>query len=114
MVGAVAERGASLEECVAVARKVRARTRSISAAIGTVAHPVSGEPIGSTGESELAVGMGVHGEAGTLVGDHVSADDVARSLIDALTQDADVLPGSRVGLLVNNSGSLTLMELSIL
>lgn len=114
MVGAAAEQGASLEACVAVARKVRARTRSISAAIGTVAHPVSREPIGSTGESELAIGMGVHGEAGSLVGDDVSADEVSKKLVDALTDDADVTPGSRVGLLVNNSGSLTLMELSVL
>jgi dihydroxyacetone kinase len=114
IVGAVAERGGSLEDCAATARKVRDRTRSISGAIGTVAHPVSGEAIGSTGESELAVGMGVHGEAGSLVAHDVSADDISSSLIEILTLDGDVVPGSRVGLLVNNSGSLTLMELSIL
>jgi phosphoenolpyruvate---glycerone phosphotransferase subunit DhaK len=114
IVGAIAERGASLDECAAMARKVRARTRSISAAIGTVAHPVSGEPIGSTGESELAVGMGVHGEAGSLLGQALTADDVSASLVETLVQDAEVASGSRVALLVNNSGSLTLMELSIL
>jgi dihydroxyacetone kinase len=114
IVGAIAERGAPLDECAAMARKVRDRTRSISAAIGTVAHPVSGEPIGSTGESELAVGMGVHGEAGSLVGEEVSADELSASLVAALADDADLAPGSRVGLMVNNSGSLTLMELSIL
>jgi dihydroxyacetone kinase-like protein len=114
MVGAAAERGDSLEECVVIARKSRDRTRSISAAIGTVAHPVSGQPIGSTGESELAVGMGVHGEAGTLVSADVSANEVAGMLIETLATDAEIAPGDRVGLLVNNSGSLTLMELSIL
>lgn len=114
VVGALAEQGASLDECAAMARKVRDRTRSISAAIGTVAHPVSGELIGPTGESELAVGMGVHGEAGSLVGDDVTADEVATRLIDLLADDANVSTGARVGLLVNNAGSLTLMELSIL
>ena len=114
IVGAIAERGASLDQCAAMARKVRDRTRSISAAIGTVAHPVSGEPIGSTRESDLAVGMGVHGEAGSLVSEDVSADEVAARLIDTLVTDAEVEPGSNLGLLVNNSGSLTLMELSIL
>ena len=114
IVGAAAERGDSLEECAAMARTVRDRTRSISAAIGTVAHPVSGEPIGSTGESELAIGMGVHGEAGSLVGDDVSADEISAGLVAMLADDSDLVPDSRVGLLVNNAGSLTLMELSIL
>lgn len=114
IVGATAEKGRSLEDCGAVARRVRDRTRSIAAAIGTVAHPVSGQPIGATGEQELAVGMGVHGEAGTLIGDDVTADQLTETLVGTLVDDADVQPGSRVGLLVNNSGSLTVMELSIL
>ena len=79
-----------------------------------MAHPVSGEPIGSTGESELAVGMGVHGEAGSLVSSDVSADEVAATLIEILVRMPTFVPGDRVGLLVNNSGSMTLMELSIL
>lgn len=114
IVGAIAERGATLHECAAMARKVCERTRSISAAIGTVAHPVSGEPIGSTGESELAVGMGVHGEAGSIVGVDATADEVAARLVDILVRDAEVEKGSRVGVLLNNAGSLTLMELAIL
>ena len=114
IVGAIAERGAPLAECAAMARKVRDGTRSISAAIGTVAHPVSGEPIGTTGEDELAIGMGVHGEAGSLIGEDVTADQVSGMLVERLAEDADIAPDSRVGLLVNNAGSLTLMELSIL
>ena len=114
MVGALAERGGTLDDCAALARRVRDRTRSISAAIGTVSHPVSGQPIGATSERELAVGMGVHGEAGTLVGDDVTADELTATLVGTLVEDADIKAGSRVGLLVNNAGSLTLMELSIL
>lgn len=114
IVGALAERGATLDECAEIARRVRDRTRSISAAIGTVAHPVSGQPLGATSETDLAVGMGVHGEAGTVLGDHVTADEIADLLVSTLVDDADVGAGSRVGLLVNNAGSLTLMELSIL
>lgn len=114
IVGALAERGGTLDECAAMAARVRDDTRSISAAIGTVIHPVSGQPLGRAEDSELSVGMGVHGEAGTVIAIDATADAIAELLVARLVDDIDAAPGSRVGLLVNNSGSLTLMELSIL
>lgn len=114
IVGALAESGASLADCAAMARRVRDNTRSVSAAIGTVEHPITGERIGATGDEELSVGMGVHGEGGGLVGRDVTADALTADLAGRLIDDGDISAGSRVGLLVNNSGSLTLMELSIL
>jgi dihydroxyacetone kinase-like protein len=114
IVGALAEAGASLEDCAAMARRVRDATRSIAAAMGTVVHPVSGQPLGAARESELSVGKGVHGEGGTVLDESMSADDIAELLISRLVDDAGAQTGARVGLLVNDSGSLTLMELSIL
>ena len=114
MVGAVAERGDSLEACAAIARKVRDRTRSLSAATGTVAHPVSGQPLGDPEDTTLSVGMGVHGEPGDRLGEDVGADEIAGLMIDRLLDDADLPSGAQVGLLLNNAGSLTLMELSVL
>ncbi len=114
MVGAAAERGDSLEACAAVARKVRDRTRSLSAATGTVAHPVSGQPLGDPEDTTLSVGMGVHGEPGDRLGEDVRADEISGLMIDRLLDDADLPPGTQVGLLLNNAGSLTLMELSVL
>ena len=114
IVGALAERGAGLDDCAAMARRVRDGTRSIAAAIGTVTHPVSEQPLGMASETEVSVGMGVHGEAGTLLGADASADEIAALLVGRLVEDAGIGAGARVGLLVNNSGSLTLMELSIL
>lgn len=114
IVGAFAEQGASLDECATLAVRVRDRTRSLSAAIGTVTHPVSGQPIGAASASELSVGMGVHGEFGAVISPDTSADALAELMISRLVKDLGAEAGSRVGLLVNNSGSLTLMELSIL
>jgi dihydroxyacetone kinase len=114
IVGALAEAGASLEDCAAMARHVRDATRSIAAALGTVVHPISGQPLGMGRESELSVGMGVHGEAGRVLDERMSADEIAELLIARLVDDAGARAGTRVGLLVNDSGSLTLMELSIL
>jgi len=114
IVGAAAESGASLGECAEIARKVRRRTRSIAGAIGTVTHPVSGQPLGQMNDSQLAVGMGVHGEPGTLLGEEITADAVAELMVSRLVEDVEAQAGSRVALMVNNSGSLTIMELSIL
>ena len=114
IVGALAERGASLKPCAEMAMNVRDRTRSISAAVGTVAHPVSGQPLGDPHDRSVRVGMGVHGEPGTRLGDDVSADEIADLLVKRLVEDAELEPGEDVAVLVNNAGSMTLMELSIL
>ena len=113
-VGAIAEMGGSLEDCARIARKTRDRTRSLSAAVGTVAHPVSGQPLGDPEDTAVAVGMGVHGEPGTRLGEDVGADEISEMMIARLVEDAGLGTGERVGLLLNNAGSLTLMELSVL
>ena len=113
-VGAAAERGDSLEDCARIARKTRDRTRSLSAAMGTVAHPVSGQPLGDPDDPSVAVGLGVHGEAGTRLGEDVGADQISELMVGRLVDDAGLDEGARVGLLLNNGGSLTLMELSVL
>ena len=114
MIGAAAEEGRPLAECARVAEKVRANIRSISAAMGTVAHPVSGTPLGDPEQGALSVGMGVHGEPGTQVGEEVSADEIAELLTGRLADDLGLAAGDEAGTLLNNAGSLTLMELSVL
>ena len=114
MVGAMAERGGSLSECVRIAEKSRDRTRSLSAAMGTVAHPVSGQPLGDPDDTSVAVGLGVHGEAGTRLGEDVQADRISELMIRRLVEDAELEAGAEVALLLNNGGSLTIMELSVL
>lgn len=113
-VGAMAERGGSLHDCARIARKTRDRTRSLSAAVGTVAHPISGQPLGDPSAASVSVGMGVHGEPGARLGEDVQADEIAEMMIGRLVDDAALSDGDRVGLLLNNAGSLTLMEMSIL
>lgn len=114
IVGAMAERGGSLEDCARIARKTRDRTRSLSAAMGTVAHPVSGQPLGDPEDTSVAVGLGVHGEAGARLGEDVQADQISELMIGQLVEDAGLDAGAPVGLLLNNAGSLTIMELSVL
>lgn len=114
IVGAMAESGASLTDCVRIAEKTRDATRTLSAAMGTVAHPVSGQPLGDPEDTAVAVGMGVHGEPGTRLGKDVRADQISELMIGRLVEDAGLEAGAQVGLLLNNAGSLTIMELSVL
>ncbi len=113
-VGAAAEQGKSLAECARIARKTRDRTCSLSAAMGTVAHPVSGQPLGDPEDTSVAVGLGVHGEAGARLGEDVAANQISELMIGRLVEDAGLDVGAQVGLLLNNAGSLTIMELSVL
>lgn len=114
IVGALAESGGTLAQCSAMAERVRDSTRSLTAAFGTVAHPVSGEPLASLDRDDFVIGVGVHGESGTQVPGAVTADDVATRMTNDLIEDAELRAGDRACVLLSNSGALTVMELSVI
>ena len=113
--GAMAENGASPEEIVAMFERVRDATRTISVAIQGGTHPVTGLPInGQLGENEIEVGMGVHGEGGADRMPLPTSRELAAILCDRLLQDAEYPAGSRLLVLVNGAGSMTMMEMATL
>ncbi|RME97518.1 MAG: dihydroxyacetone kinase subunit DhaK [Chloroflexi bacterium] len=114
MLGAFAETGADLAACKALAEKVRDNTRTLSMALTPCAHPITGEPMFELGDDEIEIGMGVHGEAGMYKGKMMSADETVARMLGPILEDLPFRAGDEVCVLLNNSGSLTLMELSIL
>jgi dihydroxyacetone kinase-like protein len=114
IVGAYAETGATLQECKEMAERVRDNTRTLSATLGNCAHPVTGEAIGEIADGEMAVGVGVHGESGGGTVKIPTADATVDLLMPAILDDLPFVGGDEVCVLVNNGGSMTLMELSIL
>ena len=114
IVGAYAETGATLGECKAMAERVRDNTRTLSATLGNCAHPVTGEAIGEIADGEMAVGVGVHGESGGGTVKVPTADAAVDMLMPALLDDLPFGAGDEVCVLLNNAGSMTLMELAIL
>lgn len=114
IVGALAESGAGLAECKAIAERVRDNTRTLTAAFGTVAHPVSGERLADLEPDELVVGVGVHGESGVQESGAVTADAIVGRMLSSLLDDGGFQAGDEVSVLLNNSGALTMMELSII
>jgi dihydroxyacetone kinase-like protein len=114
MLGAYAESGASLPECKRIAEKIRDNTRTLAMALTSCAHPVTGETMFELPDDEFEIGMGVHGEVGFGRQKLVSADHTVDLMLPPLLEDLPFKPGDEVLVLLNNSGSLTLMELFIL
>ncbi len=114
MLGACAETGASLAECKAMAEKVRDDTRTLAMALTSCAHPITGETMFELPDDELEIGMGVHGEVGMGRQKLVSADATIELMLPPILEDLPFRAGDDVLALLNNSGSLTLMELFIL
>jgi phosphoenolpyruvate---glycerone phosphotransferase subunit DhaK len=113
-IGAMAERGASLDEVDRVARKVNAATRSMGVALSPCEVPGSGRPTFELPADMMEIGMGVHGEPGVRRGLLVSADELAASLVDALLSDMDARSGHEFALMVNGLGATAHLDQYIL
>jgi len=114
MLGAFAETGADLAACKALAEKVRDNTRSLSMALDTCASPLTGRLMFELGDDEIEIGMGIHGEAGIYKGKLMSADETIDQMLPPILADLPFASGDEVCVLINNAGSLTIMEMSIL
>ncbi|WP_276836551.1 dihydroxyacetone kinase subunit DhaK [Megasphaera stantonii] len=110
--GAKAAEGASLEEVKAAAEKVIANVRSMGMAIEPCTVPTAGKPGFELSDTEMEIGIGIHGEPGTHREALGTADSIAKMLLDSILADLDYT-GSDVVVLVNGMGGTPLMELYI-
>lgn len=111
--GAMAEKGASLEEVERAANKAIANIRSMGMAMSACTLPAVGKPGFVLAEDEMEVGMGIHGEPGIERTSIKSAKETAKTLLEKILKDYDY-SNSEVALLVNGLGATPLMELYIL
>ncbi len=114
MLSAFAETGGDLAACKALAEKVRDNTRSLSMALSSCTHPATGQTLFELADDEMEIGMGIHGEAGTQRTKLLGADATIDRMLPLILDDLPFRAGDDVLVLLNNSGSLTLMELFIL
>ena len=111
--GAAAERGDSLEQCVAVAQRMQDNMATLAVATSSATHPCTGDVISDVPDGQMIVGMGQHGEGGGGTQKIVSADETAEIMFSALLDDLAVKSGEKVLVLLNGVGSTTLMELYV-
>ncbi|MCH1866631.1 dihydroxyacetone kinase family protein [Nocardioides sp. CFH 31398] len=111
--GAAADRGDDLAAVTAVAQRVADDVRSMGVSLGACTVPAVGEPGFTLEDDEVEWGLGIHGEAGVERGPLVSADETTARLVDAVADDADLVEGQRVVLLVNDLGTTPPSELDV-
>jgi len=112
--GAMAERGASLEEVKRVAQKAVSSVRSKGMALSSCIVPSAGKATFSLAEDEMEIGLGIHGEPGVEKTKIKTADEIACNLFESIVEDLAFKAGEETVLLVNGLGATPLMELYIL
>ncbi len=111
--GARAAQMSSLDEVTATAAKAADACRSIGVALTPCTVPAAGRPTFTIGESEMEIGMGIHGEPGVRRGALRAADEIAAEMLGLLLADMPLGSGDRVSVLVNSLGATPLEELYI-
>ena len=110
--GALAEQGAGLASVAAVAREVNERSRSFGVALSSCATPAAGKPTFELGDSEIELGIGIHGEPGRTRGPMRSARELAAIALDAI--GADIALDGELLVMVNGMGGTPLIELYVM
>ena len=112
--GAAAEGGADLAEVTRIAQAAADACRSIGVALSPCTVPQAGRPTFEIGETEIEMGMGIHGEPGVWRGELRPADEVTGEMMDRLLEDMPLSSGDRVSVLANSLGATPHEELYIL
>ncbi|MFF3664901.1 dihydroxyacetone kinase subunit DhaK [Microtetraspora malaysiensis] len=109
--GALAEAGAPLAEVARAGREVNDRSRSFGVALSACTTPAAGRPTFELGETEIELGIGIHGEPGRTRAALREARELVRIAMDAIDDDLPLSGETLV--MVNGMGGTPLMELYI-
>jgi dihydroxyacetone kinase-like protein len=113
-VGAAADRGADLDQLVALGKRVNSVTRSMGVALSSCIPPAKGSPLFAIAEDEMEIGVGIHGEPGRRRAKRGTANDIVTLLLDAIVPDLPYAKGDRVALMINGLGGTPISELYLL
>ena len=117
-VGSLAETGADLAACKALGDKVNTRTASIGVALTSCTVPAAGRPTFDLNETDLEMGVGIHGEPGRRREALREADAIVADCMEAILADFQTkniaTSQTEALLLVNGFGATPLMELYLL
>jgi phosphoenolpyruvate---glycerone phosphotransferase subunit DhaK len=116
--GAAADQGRGLSDVADVARRVNAASRSMGVALTSCTVPAVGHPTFELSDTEIEVGIGIHGEPGRQRIPMQSARAVAELMLEPVLADLDFsagsIPSEGVVLFVNSMGATPLIELYLM
>ncbi len=111
ILGAAAEEGMPVDALLALGEDVRARTRTLGAAVAPGVSPLTGDLMFTLPEDEIFIGMGVHGEPGVSRRKVGPVGALVEYMLGELLADRPISPGTPTTVLINGSGGTTMMEL---
>jgi phosphoenolpyruvate---glycerone phosphotransferase subunit DhaK len=111
--GAKAAQLAPLDAVTSTAQKAADACRSVGVALTSCTVPAVGRPTFEISESEMEIGMGIHGEPGVRRGPMRPADAIAEEMLALLFADLPLKAGDRISVLVNSLGATPPEELYI-
>src|SRR5215469_13966838 len=112
--GAAAEGGASLKEVAALCHRVNPQARSMGMALTSCTVPHVGKPTFELPETEMEIGIGIHGEPGRSRVALQGAAEIAALLAGPIFDDLPFRHGDRVLTFVNGLGGTPLIELYVM
>lgn len=112
--GAASDRGADLDDLVALGQRVNSVTRSMGVALTSCTPPAKGSPLFDIGGDEMEVGVGIHGEPGRRREKLKAADEIADDMLEAIVTDLPYESGDEVAVMVNGLGGTPISELYLL
>ena len=112
--GAAADQGRGLADVADVARRANAASRSMGVALTSCTVPAVGHPTFELSDTEIEVGVGIHGEPGRQRLPMQPARDIAELMLDTVLSDLDFAGDHGVILFVNGMGGTPLIELYVM
>ena len=110
--GALAERGASLDEVADIAERVASNVRTMGVGLSACVVPAAGKPSFVLKEDEIELGLGIHGEPGIEKTKLLSSKELVQTLLKSILRN-NFYKGSEVAVLVNGLGGTPISELHI-
>ena len=114
MTGAAAESGKSLAECKTLGDRINQTTASMGVALTSCTVPALGKPTFILSESEMEVGVGIHGEHGRETVPLKSASEIVEQISSIIFDELQPKDGQEVLLHINSFGGTPLIELYLL
>ncbi|WP_020672980.1 dihydroxyacetone kinase subunit DhaK [Amycolatopsis nigrescens] len=111
--GAAAERGASLDELVALGERVASSARTLALAFQSCTHPGEDRPSFELPDGQIEFGVGIHGEHGVGRRPYAPARELVAELAEPIVRALDLTDGDRVIAVVNGLGATHSLELSL-
>jgi dihydroxyacetone kinase len=111
--GASAARGDNLDTVEALTRHANLRVRTAGVAFAGCTVPGQEDPLFTVAPGQMEIGLGIHGEPGVRVAEHLPARAVAELLVESLVAETPADAGSEVAVLVNGLGGTKYEELFV-